>query len=72
MEGLEFYTSEQLVAELMGRSTFAGIILYSDTEQRAEEQVHDSFNLLTKADTEDTIAILEKATMAIREGMQQG
>lgn len=65
MEGLEFYTSEQLIQELMGRSTFAGIILYSEEQQIKDDQVHSSFNCLTKAEPEDTVKILMKAARAL-------
>ena len=65
MEGLEFYTSKELIGELMSRSTFAGIILYSEEEQIQEDQVHGSFNCLTKAEPRDTVKILMKAAKAL-------
>ena len=70
MEGLEFFTSEELIRELMGRSTFAGIILYSPEQQITDDQVHDSFHCLTKADPEDTAKILINAARAVSQGRQ--
>ena len=71
MDGLEFYTSEQLIQELMNRSTFAGIVLYSPDQQIKDDQVHSSFHCLTKAEPEDTAKILMKAAKTLlRQGRQ--
>jgi hypothetical protein len=66
MDGLEFYTSKQLIGELMSRSTFAGIILYSEEEQTQDDQFHSTFNCLTKAEPWDTVKILMKAARALQ------
>jgi len=65
MEGLELATNSELIEELMGRTTFAGLILFSQEEQRFDDQMHKEFKLLTKTTTEDTIALLEKALQAV-------
>jgi hypothetical protein len=62
---LELATNAELIQELMNRSTFAGLVLYSDEEQRFDDQIHDKFRLLTKTTAEDTIELLGKALHAV-------
>lgn len=66
MDGLELATNTELIGELMRRTTFAGVILYSEEEQRFDDQMHVQFKLLTKTTVEDTIALLNKALQAVQ------
>lgn len=64
---LELATTEQLIGELMRRTTFAGIILYSPESHKFNGQMHQDFRLLTPADQEDTIRLLETAIETLRQ-----
>lgn len=69
MDGLELATSQQLIEELMGRHTFAGLVLFSPEEQIHDDQHHSEFRLVTKTTAEDTLTILERAVKALKQGM---
>lgn len=42
---IEFFTSKELVNELISRSTFTGIVIWSEEEQKSSEQLHHSFRV---------------------------
>lgn len=67
MDDLSLVPTQDLIDELMGRTTFAGIILYSPNNHRNDDQVHDDFHLLTATTNEDTIHLLERAAEIVRE-----
>jgi hypothetical protein len=67
MEDLALVSTTDLVNELVGRSTFAGVIIFSPDNHRSNAQVHEEFRLLTAACVEDTIDLLENAIEAIRQ-----
>jgi len=66
MEDLAFVSTKDLIGELMRRTTFAGMIIYSPEHQRQEDQTHNEFHLLTTACKEDTIEVLEKVLETAR------
>jgi hypothetical protein len=63
---LEFCTNQQLIDELVNRSTFAGIIIYSEDENRDILQNHDQFDLVTKTSPQETIDVLEAAIQELQ------
>jgi hypothetical protein len=67
---LELATTEELIAELLGRTTFAGLILYSPEAHKFNGQVHEGFKLLTPANEEDTIRLLEAAIEIVKQQSQ--
>lgn len=67
---LELATTEELLAELMGRQTFAGLVLYSPEAHKFDGQMHEGFKLLTPANEEDTIRLLESAIEIVKQQSQ--
>lgn len=63
---LEFATTQELIDELMKRTTFAGLVLCSSTEHKHDRQVHSDLRLYTTADEESTVQILERAITSIQ------
>jgi hypothetical protein len=47
---LAFATTEELVMELIGRTTFVGAIVQSTTEHRGPQTVHSNFQISTNLD----------------------
>ena len=64
---LEFATNMQLIEELHRRATFAGVIVFSQTEQKLSDQAHDNFAIMTTGNKETTIRILEMAIESMME-----
>lgn len=63
---LQLATTKEIVGELLGRKTFAGVVLVSPEEHRHEGQIHNHFELFTAADTESTISILKNALESLK------
>jgi hypothetical protein len=42
---VSFYATTELIDELTKRSTFAGIVIYSEKESRGEITVHQNWNI---------------------------
>ncbi len=63
---LEFATTQELIDELMRRTTFAGLVLCSSKEHKNPNTFHDDLRLFTTADAESTLAILEKALASMQ------
>jgi hypothetical protein len=42
---LDFYTSEELIKELLKRPTFIGILIKSDQEHKIEGSVHKNWDI---------------------------
>ena len=59
---IEFASNLELIEELHKRSTFAGVIIFSQSEHREDDQVHSEMGILTTATKETTIKMLEMAT----------
>lgn len=66
MDDLSLVPTPDIIKELVGRSTFAGLILFSPENHRSDQQVHREFDLLTTACEEDTIILLENAIKIVR------
>lgn len=64
---IELATNQELIQELMKRTTFAGVIICSESEQRMPTQVHESFRLYTTGDNETTETMLGIALNCIKE-----
>jgi hypothetical protein len=45
MSDISFYTSSELVDELVKRVTFAGVIIRSETEVKSDETVHNNWDI---------------------------
>lgn len=58
-EELELHTTDELIQELLSRSTFIGVIIYAADEHRSDEQIHDDFRLYSTTDEEGTLKILQ-------------
>jgi len=58
--GLDFATNQELVNELINRTTFAGIVVCSRKERKSDE-VHDNWNVYSSLNVEQTKLILENA-----------
>lgn len=54
---LEFATNEELVQELMARTTFVGVLVYSK-EQNKSHEVHDDWIVRSTLDAKQTNQIL--------------
>lgn len=67
MPELELASTEELIQELMKRTTFAGMVLYSPEEHRKQDQMHSEFRLLTAASAEDTMDLLARAMESVRD-----
>jgi len=63
---LEFFTNKELIEEIIKRQTFAGLILFSESEQRFDGQVHEDFKLYTTADEDSTLKMLENTVNALK------
>lgn len=55
MEELSFYTTEDLVNELRGRATFAGIIFTSDGDVLNNMIKHDNWHIFYPGLTEEQV-----------------
>ena len=66
MDGLSLISTPDLIKELVGRSTFAGLILFSPENHRSDDQVHSDFHLLTTACKEDAISLMENAIKVLK------
>lgn len=67
---IELATNAELVEELMRRNTFAGLVLFSEQEQKFDYQIHSNFKLLTKTSPEDTLNLLCQAVEAVHTQLQ--
>lgn len=68
---LEFVETHDLVRELLSRSTFAGLVLFSPEEHRYDNQIHQEFHLLTTTSVEETELLLLRALDSVRSSSQQ-
>ena len=63
---LEFCTNEELIKELIGRSTFLGLILCSENEHRAKKQVHQDFEIYsTIHDKAELLSLIEGLSFSL-------
>jgi len=42
---LDFYTSDELIKELLKRNTFVGLIIQSEQEHKIEGSIHKNWNI---------------------------
>ena len=57
---LEFATNDELIKELMKRTTFAGVVVCSRKEKR-DNEVHDNWDVYSSLNLGQTKIILEHA-----------
>ena len=62
---LELATTEELIAELINRRTFVGLIMYSLDERKFTDQVHEKFKLVSTTG-ESTLQMLETAIETVK------
>jgi hypothetical protein len=60
---LAFATTEELVAELISRTTFVGAVIQSAMEHRSPNTVHSHFQISTNLD-DNSLSILLNKTIA--------
>lgn len=64
---LELVPTPDLIKELFNRTTFVGVLVYSDDEIRASGQVIRSLKVESSADSEGTQRLLEMALEAVKQ-----
>jgi hypothetical protein len=64
---LELVETPDLIKELLCRSTFAGLILYSPEQHLCDNQLHQEFHLITTTTTEETERLLSQALDIVRQ-----
>jgi len=70
---IEFYTSDELVEELMKRKTFLGIIIRSEQEMTSNSGVPDGFQMGCRNVTPDqAITILKSITESLESDIENG
>jgi hypothetical protein len=47
IDTLAFFTTQELIEELVNRTTFVGVVVASKDEHRQQGQVHSDFNTFT-------------------------
>jgi hypothetical protein len=63
---LEFHTNEELIKELIGRSTFTGLILRSEDEHRSNEQIHQDFEIYSTIHNKaDLLSLIEGLSFSL-------
>jgi hypothetical protein len=67
MNTLELASTKELIEELMSRSTFAGLVLCSEDEQRVPGQVHSNFRMYVNVTPDEALQILEKTVVALKD-----
>jgi hypothetical protein len=66
---IEFCSTEELIQELVNRSSFVGAILYSSDEQRYDSQVHNKFTLTANvADRDQLVTLFENTLCRLKDG----
>lgn len=63
---LEFYTTKELVDELMSRKTFGGLIVHSSTEIRNKRAILKDFVLKSSFDLTTTTNLAEVTLAKLR------
>ncbi len=69
MKDLELATTAEIINELVKRTTFGGIIIHSEEEDRG--QAHKNFRLFTALNSEDSSTMLEVALDALAQQREQ-
>jgi len=64
-ETLAFCTTDDLIEELVNRTTFAGLIICSVDEHKFAGQQHPNLKLMTTADAESTLRLLHAAVESV-------
>lgn len=64
---LELATTEELLQELFGRNTFAGVIVYSPLAHRFDGQCHKKFLVRSACHDEGTLYLLEAGAQKMRQ-----
>lgn len=63
---IELASTQELIEELMRRSTFVGIILCSPHQHVNDNQIHSHFDVFSRVHNDDTIRILGKTLETLR------
>jgi hypothetical protein len=64
---LELVSTEELIRELFSRKTLAAVIIYSPSDHKFDHQRHKQFRLITTADNNSTIALLQAGLQSMAE-----
>jgi hypothetical protein len=65
---LEFATNRELIMELINRSTFVGLVIFSDKEQLGKDTIHDHFSIASSVKAEDVVKIIEVTRDTMNKG----
>lgn len=69
IDTLAFFTTQELIEEIVNRTTFVGVVIQSDQEHKNSAQVHDNFNTFASLESPDkVVAVLTKVADRIKEG----
>lgn len=64
---MEFATNQELINELVHRSTFVGCVICGNEEQKFAGQIHKDFRLTTNMDLKNTMRLLDQIRSRIPE-----
>jgi hypothetical protein len=60
IDTLAFFTTRELIEELVNRTTFVGVVVASKDEHKRPDQVHSDFDTLTTmGDSAAVVAVLK-------------
>lgn len=65
MNGLEFYSTGELLDELLARKTFVGVVIYSSDDHKFDGQVHNQIAVRATTDFNSTLKLLGSATESV-------
>lgn len=66
MIDLELVSTEELIAELFNRKTFAGVLIYSPADHKFQGQNHPDLALRTTCEDHSVMHLLEQALETMR------
>ncbi len=64
-DSLQFATTQELIQELMHRSSFVGILIYSPVENRSGV-IHKDFHVISTVERKQMIKVADSVISAIR------
>lgn len=60
IDTLAFFTTQELIEELVNRTTFVGVVVASKDEHKHQNQVHSDFNTFTTmGNSASVVAVLK-------------
>lgn len=65
---LEFATTDELITELLHRTTFVGMVIHSTNEHRDPDMIHHSFQISTNLSDANMTRLLGMVTSTVENG----